>query len=239
MTSLAPGLAPATCEESGTVARTVPYPWPYDGGLDARGLALVVCGAQRRFVAAAHGAATVAVGIGELAETVRTAGGAVVWVRHGTRAGVARVPSPLRKTRPTWLPERDTEGWAIDHDVVDGGLAAGDVVIDTAGWDGCFGSDLDVTLRAAGARWVALAGFASEVTVDSTVRTLNDRGHECLVLHDLCAPVDVELGARALRSLTMSGGIFGAHGASSDLVAALTSNDPSDEPTDDFRREHP
>ena len=34
------------------VAATVPYPWPYDGELEARTLAVVICGAQRRFVEA-------------------------------------------------------------------------------------------------------------------------------------------------------------------------------------------
>ena len=63
-----------------------------------------------------------------------------------------------------------------------------------------------------------LGGFASEITVDSTVRTLNDQGHECLVLTDGCAPIDPALGARAHHSLTMSGGIFGALGTSDSLL---------------------
>jgi nicotinamidase-related amidase len=71
-------------------------------------------------------------------------------------------------------------------------------------------------------RYVVLAGLASELTVDSTVRTLNDRGHECLVLTDACAPVDRGLGRHAHASLTMSGGIFGALGTTTDLLAALT-----------------
>ncbi len=50
--------------------------------------------------------------------------------------------------------------------------------MDSAGWDGCFGSDLDNTLRVRGIRTIVIGGFASEVTVDSTVRTLNDQGHD-------------------------------------------------------------
>ena len=98
-----------------------------------------------------------------------------------------------------------------------------DVVIDSIGWDGCFGSSLDHTLRAAGTRTIAMAGFATEITVDSTVRTLNDQGHECLVLTDGCAPLDPALGARAHHSLTMSGGIFGALGTTTALVDLLES----------------
>jgi len=68
-----------------------------------------------------------------------------------------------------------------------------------------------------------LGGIASELTVDSTVRTLNDRGHECLVLTDGCAPLVASLGVRAHHSLTMSGGIFGALGTIEHVVVALAS----------------
>jgi nicotinamidase-related amidase len=111
---------------------------------------------------------------------------------------------------------RGDQGWALVT-----APAGQDEIVDCAGWDGCFSSDLDHTLRAAGIRSIALGGLASELTVDSTVRTLNDRGHECLVLTDGCAPLDADLGARALHSLTMSGGIFGAVGTIDHLVGAL------------------
>ncbi len=100
--------------------------------------------------------------------------------------------------------------------------AADDLVIDAPGWDASYGSTLDHDLRTAGRDHLVLAGLASEITVDSTVRTLNDRGYECLVLTDACAPVHAELGRRAHASLTMSGGIFGALGSSSALLAALS-----------------
>ena len=90
-----------------------------------------------------------------------------------------------------------------------------------AGWDGCFRRTSTTCCGPRGIRTIVLAGFASELTVDSTVRTLNDRGHECLVLTDGCAPLDAELGARAHCSLTMSGGIFGALGTIDHLVDAL------------------
>ena len=49
------------------VDATVPYPWPYDGQLDGRTLAVVICGAQRRFVDACDGADVVLADLGELA----------------------------------------------------------------------------------------------------------------------------------------------------------------------------
>jgi nicotinamidase-related amidase len=200
------------------VAGSEPYPWPFDGRVDPVGLALVVCGAQRQLVEASVSAAPVASILAAASATVRRHRGLVIWVRHGARAARGRSPS--------WLPAINSVGWSLVEPP-----EPNDLVVDAAGWDGCYSSDLDHLLRATHRRQVALGGFASEVTVDSTVRALNDRGHECLVLHDGCAPLDPDLGSRALRSLTMSGGIFGAHGASDDLAAALINDVSREEQT--------
>jgi nicotinamidase-related amidase len=192
------------------VAGTVPYPWPYDGALDPARTALVICGAQRGLAGISADAANVIDRLTQLASVVRARGGTVLWIRHGTRPSPARGPS-------TVLATRGTPDWELAAD-----SDTRDVVIDAGGWDGSFGSDLDQTLRALDIRTIVLGGLASEITVDSTVRTLNDRGHECLVLTDGCAPADTELGARAHASLTMSGGIFGALGTIAHLTAALT-----------------
>lgn len=190
-----------------TVADTNPYPWPYDETLDPARLALVVCGAQGALAAAAPSAPGVLATIAGVADTFRSLDALVVWVRHVGRPAA----------RPTWLPHPGDGGAALCVDPSDV-----DLVVDAPGWDGSYGSTLDHDLRTAGRDHLVLAGLASEITVDSTVRTLNDRGYECLVLTDACAPVDAELGRRAHASLTMSGGIFGALGTSSALLAALT-----------------
>ena len=200
------------------VIGTVPYHWPYDGALDPTRTALVLCGVQRRFTTAAADSHAVTARLVELAATVRRLGGIVVWVRHGARPG--------RTAASTFLPGRGDDGWQPSV-----APAPGDVLVDAAGWDGCYGSDLDHSLRTAGTRTVVLGGIASELTVDSTVRTLNDRGHECLVLVDGCAPLVPALGARAHHSLTMSGGIFGALGTIDHLVAALFTSDQQFAPT--------
>lgn len=192
---------------------TVPYPWPYDGRLDGRRLALVICGAQRTLVAASAAAAAIEQRLIDAAAAVRAADGTVIWVRHGAR-------QPPR--RPTaWLPTRGTAGWQLTSSPEDG-----DEVVDAGGWDGCFGSDLAQLLGARGCDLAVLSGFASEITVDSTIRTLNDRGIECLVLTDACAPLDSDLGRRAHASVTMSGGIFGALGTTVALLDALARGRP-------------
>ena len=192
------------------VAETVPYPWPYDGALDPARTALVICGVQRGLAAVSSDATDVIARLAELAAVVRARGGTVMWVRHGTRPAPSAGPSTL-------LAVRGTSAWELAAPP-----DAADVIVDASGWDGSFGSDLDPTLRAFDTRTIVLGGLASEITVDSTVRTLNDRGHECLVLTDGCAPADAVLGARAHHSLTMSGGIFGALGTTTHLIDALT-----------------
>jgi nicotinamidase-related amidase len=198
------------------VCGTVPYPWPYDGSLAPRRTALVLCGAQRALVGLSEHGGEVLDRVVALADGVRSLGVSVVWVRHGGRIA-GRVTDVL--------PVRSSGGWQLASEP-----HAEDVVVDAPGWDGSFCSELDPVLRAGGTRTVVLAGFASEITVDSTVRALNDRGHECLVLTDGCAPVDGRLGARAHHSLTMSGGIFGALGTIPNLTAALAAPTSEEEP---------
>jgi len=192
-----------------TVADTVPYPWPYDGALRADRFVLLICGAQRALTADCEDATAVLEALDDLADVVRHAGGTVIWVRHGATASGA-------PGRPSALPRRGDDGWALVRTPL-----ADDEVVDAAGWDGTYGSTLEHDLRRRRATHLALGGIASELTVDSTVRSLNDRGFECLVLTDGCAPIDADLGARAHASLTMSGGIFGALGTAGALTHAL------------------
>ena len=111
------------------VAGTVPYPWPYDGCIAAEQTALVVCGAQQQLIDVSADAAEVLARLVALAAGVRAHGGHVLWVRHGNGAPVAR-PNVS-------LPTRGTAGWQL---VV--APDRGDDIIDSAGWDGSFGSRL-------------------------------------------------------------------------------------------------
>jgi hypothetical protein len=177
------------------VAETTPYPYPFDGQLTSGATALIVCGSQTALVAASTDADSVMSRVVEVAAAMEQLGCSMFSVSvTGQRGLLADPGTPVCPIGTTVL---------------------------AAGWDGCYGSDLEHRLRAGRIATVALCGFASELTVDSTIRTLNDRGFECLVLTDLCAPIDPALGARALASVTMSGGIFGALGTSASLLDAL------------------
>lgn len=99
--------------------------------------------------------------------------------------------------------------------------AAGDFVVESPTANGFLGSNLDLVLRTNGFDKLAFAGWPTEIAVHSTLRRANDLGYECLVLEDLCAPADPALQESSISQILMSGGIFGAAGASSALFEAL------------------
>ena len=187
---------------------TAPYPWPWDGLLDPSRLTLVAVGCQRWWINRTSDPECALAALGRTASAVRDAGGLVVAVRHGRPNGGAR--------RRSLLPGRGDVGW----EPVTRGLR-GDVVVDALGVDAFFGGSLDADLRSLGRDTLVFGGLGLETAVYSTMTGANDRGYECLALIDACAPHDPAVAERALSSITMSGGIFGAVGMSTALCAAL------------------
>ena len=197
------------------VEGTRPYPWPYDGALSPRRLAFVVAGAQVGWAERSRHADRAAAVIHATAAELRRAGALVVAIRH-TATGRDRGRNGATPPRPPLPPRAGEGGWwlALHADPAD-------VVVDAAGVDGFHGGPLDGVLRTRGIDTLVLGGFGHEAAVDSTLRSANDRGYECLVLEDAVAPFDDDLSAHALDSVTMSGGIFGAVGSSHNLVSAV------------------
>ena len=66
-----------------------------------------------------------------------------------------------------------------------------------------------------------------EAGVHSTLRSANDRGYECLLITDACSLLDPDLGEASAKTVTMSGGIFGAIGYTKDVLDALGEIDPT------------
>lgn len=201
------------------VARSTPYPWPYDGSLAPSRLALLVVlpGAEAAAAGDGHPGPDPVLDpvlgrIGELAGAVCAAGGVVV--------EVTTTPSP--RVRPgTGLPFRRAafaELTAPTHRVTSTGV------------DGFFGSPLDATLRALGRDQLLLSGQWLETSVHSTMRSANDRGYECLLVLDACVPYDTGLVAAARSQIEMSGGIFGAVGETAAVLDALPDSQPERTP---------
>lgn len=193
------------------VPDTIPYPWPWDERFDPTRLALVVTGVQRSYAEASTGVPAVLDRIEVLSTAVRRAGGIVCHVRH---------TSPWSAHHPL-LPPVGGSGWAP---VVRPGPE--DVLVGVGGHDGFCGGSLDLELRSRGRDLVVAVGLAAEVTVSGTVRSANDRGYECLTVADASAPLSPFTGRHELHSITMSGGIFGAVGTSTAILASLP-NSPS------------
>ncbi len=93
--------------------------------------------------------------------------------------------------------------------------------VTAGGIDAFCGSPLDGVLRRAGRTHLLVAGLGLEGPVHSTLRSANDRGYECLLVTDACAPLQPDLAEAAASMVTMSGGIFGALGRAAEVVAAL------------------
>jgi nicotinamidase-related amidase len=186
------------------VPASTPYPWPYDGGVPAGSLALVLAGWDQHWASRASGqeAATRAAA---LAAAIAAWGGRVLAVAH-TR--------PMRAPRDAPLPE------PLPLPV------AGATRVASAGIDGFTGSALDQLLRGHGTTHLLLAGHGLEGPVHSTLRSANDRGYECLLVADAASPLDPRLVDASVSTVNMSGGIFGAVGASVDVLAALAALDP-------------
>jgi nicotinamidase-related amidase len=196
------------------VAGTAPYPWPWDGALSPARLALVVVGCQRWWAERTPGSAVALAAVERAAAAVRDVGGLVVLVRHGRPSGPGR--------RATLLPRPGEVGWEL---VVT--PARGDVVVEATGIDAFYASSLDADLRSLDRDLLAMAGLGLETAVYSTMAVANDRGYECLVLSDASAAHEPAVGERALCSITMSGGIFGAVGTATALCEAVAlHNDP-------------
>lgn len=189
-----------------TVHNTNPYPWPYNGVLDTSRLALVVTGAQSSLTARCLDAQPALVALRTLRATLTELKVPTFVTVHHRPAGRTAPPGrQLLDVSPELL----------------NAFSDSEYIIAAAGFDAFTGSSLENHLYANGFTHLLLAGFASELTVDSTLRSANDRGFECLVLTDALAPTDHQTAARVLHSVTMSGGIFGALGTTSDVLAAL------------------
>jgi biuret amidohydrolase len=191
------------------VASSLPYPWPYDGPIVGERLALIRCGWQHHWADMSHDVPDVVARLAKVADAVNAMDGLVIDLRHGW------LNRPLSLVRPG-LPAVGSVAWRLygSHGPVDGrGLT-----IDAAGIDGCYESRLEGQLRASGRDCILLGGFAAEATVHSTMRSLNDRGFECLIIGDACASIDPYLLQRLLHSTTMSGSAVGETAA---LIAAL------------------
>ena len=93
--------------------------------------------------------------------------------------------------------------------------------VNVPGIDGFYASPLDDLLRTNHRTHLLVVGHGIEAAVHSTLRSANDRGYECLLVVDACTTLTDDLGEPSAKTVTMSGGIFGAIGTAGAVLAAL------------------
>lgn len=184
---------------TGHVPGTTPYPWPWDGVLDARGTAVLLLEQS---------------GAGGAGENVARNAGIVVAALRDSGALTVRVVTQ-RPTRTAAALASPGSAPLASMPPIDT-----DETVASRGVDGFFGGPLESVLRAAGIRRIILTGSGLETSVHSTMRTANDMGFECLLVVDACSPGDEALVPASVSMIEMSGGIFGAVGVTAGVVAA-------------------
>lgn len=101
--------------------------------------------------------------------------------------------------------------------------AAGELVIDKAGFSAFYQTDFEAQLRSAGIDHLIICGITTQCCVHSTLRDAVDRGFYCLTVADACAAIDPEVHAATLRIIQAENHLFGWIADSAAVLAALDS----------------
>ena len=223
-----------------------PYPWPFDGQLDAENTCLVVIDMQTDFCG--KGGYIDLLGydisltraciepISKVLSVFRERGFHVLHTREGHRPDLSDLPANKRwRSRvlqnggpgQTGIGDagpcgrvlvRGETGWEIIPELAP---LPGEPVIDKPGKGSFYATDFDMVLRQRAIRNIVLTGITTDVCVHTTMREANDRGYECVILSDCCAATDAGNHEAALKMVTMQNGVFGAVSNSASLLEGL------------------
>jgi biuret amidohydrolase len=232
-TALAGHLAPQLAAQ--------PYPWPFDGGFAPASTALILidwqvdfCGPGGYVDRMGYDLSLTRAGLEPTARVLsafRDFGGTVIHTREGHRPDLSdcppnklwrsqRIGAGIGDSGPAGrILVRGEVGWEIVSEVAP---IPGEVIIDKPGKGAFYATDLDLILRIAGITHIVFTGITTDVCVHTTMRDANDRGYECLLLHDCTGATDVGNYEAALKMVTMQGGVFGAVASSEDFIDSLS-----------------
>ena len=159
--------------------------------LDPRQTALISIDLQNSNVArqlAPHSAAEVVQRGKRIADSLREAGGTVVWVRVDVTA-LLSLPADASISRPAGSPVPPPEFSELVPELE---VQAADVRITKRQWGAFYGTDLDQQLRRRGIKTLLMSGIATNFGVESTARAAFDRGYELVFVEDAMTSLAAE-----------------------------------------------
>jgi nicotinamidase-related amidase len=220
-----------------------PYPWPFDGAVDAARTALICidwqvdfCGPGGYVDRMGYDLSLTRAGLPAAATMLahaRETGMLVIHTREGHAPDLSDLPANKRwrskqigaeigSAGPTGrILVRGEPGWEIVPEVAP---IDGEVLVDKPGKGAFYATNLDLVLRTHAITHIVLCGITTDVCVHTTMREANDRGYECLILADATGATDPANHDAALHMVTMQGGVFGAVATSTAVIEGTTTH---------------
>lgn len=165
--------------------------------LDAKTTALVLIDLQYAIVGRdvkPHAAMDVVERSRRMADALRAKGGTVVYI-HVKLGEFLQVPSDEVMQLPKELP-------ANASDIVpEAGMQTGDLLIAKRHWGAFAGTSLEAELRARGVETIVLAGIATNIGVESTLRQGTGLGFAFVTVEDACATFSDEMQQFAFTAI--------------------------------------
>jgi len=187
-------------------------PQTLDEACDRARAALIVYDMQVGILRQLKDGAAIASKVAEVLQAARDAGVRVVFMRHLSLpkelTGVTQLRTAMAWQRVGTLEEvhpwflRDSPGFQIAPEVMP---LPSEAIFDKITMSAFEGTPLDITLRDCGLSAFVIAGVATEIGIEPTVRHGVDLGFMPIVVTDACGSGHKEAGERALASLRYMG----------------------------------